>query len=87
MLTPYKISQKKWSIVVFEIYAIKMIKCLVGISSYFNHFPSIYDPFIIISIVKHWVPWVFTQASNQAQLKENIKALRHWPLCGEFTGD
>ena len=19
--------------------------------------------------------------------KENIKALRHWPLCGEFTGD
>ena len=23
----------------------------------------------------------------QAQIKENIKALRHWPLCGEFTGD
>ena len=22
----------------------------------------------------------------QAQIKENIKALRHWPLCGEFTG-
>ena len=22
----------------------------------------------------------------QAQTKENIKALRHWPLCGEFTG-
>ena len=21
------------------------------------------------------------------QLKENIKAPRHWPLCGEFTGD
>ena len=21
-----------------------------------------------------------------AQIKENIKALRHWPLCGEFTG-
>ena len=22
-----------------------------------------------------------------AQIKENIKAARHWPLCGEFTGD
>ena len=21
------------------------------------------------------------------EIKENIKALRHWPLCGEFTGD
>ena len=24
---------------------------------------------------------------NQTQIKENIKAPRHWPLCGEFTGD
>ena len=23
----------------------------------------------------------------QTQIKENIKAPRHWPLCGEFTGD
>ena len=23
----------------------------------------------------------------QAQIKENIKALRHWPLSGKFTGD
>ena len=23
----------------------------------------------------------------QTQVKENIKAPRHWPLCGEFTGD
>ena len=23
----------------------------------------------------------------QAQLKENIKAPHHWPLCREFTGD
>ena len=23
----------------------------------------------------------------QAQIKENTKAPRHWPLCGEFTGD
>ena len=24
---------------------------------------------------------------SQTQVKENINALRHWPLCGEFTGD
>ena len=23
----------------------------------------------------------------QAQIKENIKPSRHWPLCGELTGD
>ena len=23
----------------------------------------------------------------EAQMKENMKAPRHWPLCGEFTGD
>ena len=23
----------------------------------------------------------------QTQIKVNIKAPRHWPLCGEFTGD
>ena len=23
----------------------------------------------------------------RAQIKENTKAPRHWPLCGEFTGD
>ena len=28
-----------------------------------------------------------TQPLIQAQIKENIKAPRHWPLCGESTGD
>ena len=30
---------------------------------------------------------IFTQPFIQAQIKENIKAPRHWPLCGQFTGD
>ena len=30
---------------------------------------------------------VVYQSFIQAQIKENIKAPRHWPLCGEFTGD
>ena len=29
---------------------------------------------------------MYTQTFIQAQTKENIKASRHWPLCGEFTG-
>ena len=28
-----------------------------------------------------------SQPFIQVQIKENIKAPRHWPLCGEFTGD
>ena len=30
---------------------------------------------------------LFTQPFIRAQIKKNIKAPRHWPLCGEFTGD
>ena len=30
---------------------------------------------------------MFTQPFIQTQIKENIKAQRHWPLCGEFNGD
>ena len=29
---------------------------------------------------------LFTQPFIQAQIKENIKALRHWPLCGNSPG-
>ena len=30
---------------------------------------------------------LFTQLFIQTQMNENIKAPRHWPLCGEFTVD
>ena len=30
---------------------------------------------------------IVTQPLIQAQIKENTKAPRHWPLWGEFTGD
>ena len=29
---------------------------------------------------------LFTQSFIQTQIKENVKAPRHWPFCGEFTG-
>ena len=28
-----------------------------------------------------------SQITTLTQTKENIKAPRHWPLCGEYTGD
>ena len=45
---------------------------------------------ICITVTSKWVWWhlkssesrLFTQPFIQAQIKENIKALRHWPLCG-----
>ena len=30
---------------------------------------------------------LFTHPFSQAQIKENIKAPRYWPLWGEFTGN
>ena len=37
--------------------------------------------------LKSPVSRLFAQPSIQAQIKENMKAPRHWPLCGEFTGE
>ena len=31
--------------------------------------------------------WLFTQLFIQAQVRENIKAPRLWPFCGEFAGE
>ena len=47
------------------------------------------------TVTSYWVRWrlkspatpLFTHPFIQAKLKENIKAPRPWPLCGEFTGD
>ena len=47
-----------------------------------------------ITMTSYWPRWrlkspasrLFTQSFIQTQIKENIKAPRHWPLCGEFTG-
>ena len=49
---------------------------------------------LTITLTSSWPRWrlkspasrLFTQSLIRAQMKENIKAPRHWPLCGEFTG-
>ena len=48
-----------------------------------------------ITMTSWWVRWrlkssappLFTQPVIQRKIKENIKALRDWPFCGEFTVD
>ena len=51
--------------------------------------------FLCITMTSQWGRWrlkspasrVFAQPFIRTQMKVNIKAPRHWPLCGEFTGD
>ena len=48
-----------------------------------------------ITMTSKWPCWrlkspasrLFNQSFIQALIKVNIKAPRHWPLCGKFTGD
>ena len=48
-----------------------------------------------ITMTSWWARWrlkpptsrLFTQPFDQAHIKEIIKAPRHWPLWGKFTGD
>ena len=39
-----------------------------------------------MSTIKSQATWLFVQQHVQATNKENIKALHHWPFCGEVTG-
>ena len=49
----------------------------------------------LITMTSQWAWWrlrspasrLFTQPFIRAQIKDNIKAPRHWPLSGDFTGD
>ena len=42
---------------------------------------------VALEVVKSLVSRLFIQPCIQVQIKESIKALCYWPLCGEFTGD
>ena len=48
-----------------------------------------HDSDVIMDTVASQLPVsrLFTQPFIQVQIKENIKAPRHWPLWEEFTGD
>ena len=52
-----------------------------------------FDPNHYCDVTMGWwrlkspAPRLFSQPFIRAQIKEDIKAPRHWPLCGEFTDD
>ena len=54
-----------------------------------RHYASLrfvhYDDVIMDAIASQMTS--LASVYSDAHIKENIKALRHWPLCGEFTGD
>ena len=60
-----------------------------------SHYLMLNQCWFLITMTSQWVRLrlkspaspVFTQSFIRAQIKENIKAPCHWPLCGEFTGD
>ena len=79
-----------------------IISSLLSENVYINQYWSNFRPmqFSRYSVSLHWrhngrdsvsnhQPYdcLFTQPFIQTQIKENIKAPRHWPLCGEFTED
>ena len=69
-----------------------MSACLLGLIHWHigsHEKASIHYNDVIMSAMasKSPVSRLFTQPFIQKQIEENTKAPRHWPLCGEFTGD
>ena len=56
---------------------------------------NIFNEIHSITMTSWWMRWrlktpaspLFTWPLIQVQIKEHINAPRHWPLCGQFTGD
>ena len=55
--------------------------------SYLCFLPAHYDDLIMTEMASHITSLTIVCSTFHAQMKENIKAPRHWPLWGEFTGD
>ena len=70
----------------------KLTLYLKGLADLCTHFAH---ASVVTTMTSLWALWrlkspasqLFTQRFIQAQIKENIKASRHWPLWWEFTGD
>ena len=56
---------------------------------HFSHDSPYHGKDVIMGAMEPQITGVrsFAQPFIQAQIKENTKAPRHWPLCGNFTGD
>ena len=58
-----------------------------AIASQITSLAIVYSTVIQTQIPMHRNKPNITYLLTQTQIKENITAPRHWPLCGEFTGD
>ena len=92
LMTPHDVTREHWFISTSMI-----LRCLVKWYTYGYNFLGFshteIEPFI--TMTSKWQRWrlkspasrLFTQLFIQTQIKKTPKAPRHWPLCGEFTGD
>ena len=56
------------------------LMCLVNLPSWYKLRHVAWQSFSILAVIQHG-------GGGGGGIKENIKAPRHWPLWGEFTGD
>ena len=85
-----------WVRVIKHTCSLKCFEQCILLNHHFVQFigPRLNTP-LIITVTSSWVRWclkspaacLFIQPFTHAQITENIKALHHWPLCREFTGD
>ena len=89
-LTPPKNKQtKKQTTTIIQRVLVMLLSCAWGLSGlHMLTTLSHYNEVIMDAMTSQITSLtIFTQPFIQAWIKENIKAPRHWPLCGEFTGD
>ena len=98
--TPHSITSVCMSLFVFQQYnfitmIFHIIIHMLPFISPISFDTSSYLSMCSITMTSQWARWrlkspaspLFTHPFIRAQIKENIRAPRHWPLCGEFTGD
>ena len=101
-VTPYRVTfgSALWLLLAWRLFAKRMVKTIMLMCAWFwSGITVICIAYRLqISVTLHWrhndhgwclkspASRLITQSFIQTQIKENIKALRHWSLCGEFTG-
>ena len=82
-LAPYGITGPQWIKILWNL----RLRCGCHIGLGWNESRPEQNLFHARLRLKSPASLLFTQPFIRAQIKVNIKAPRHWPLCGEFTGD
>ena len=70
-------------------FAVRLTYCPLKLILKLENFGVLHYSDVIMSSMASQITSLrlFTQPFVQMQIKENINALHHWPLWGEFTGD